>query len=59
MLEHRSGGDFAQLQAMQSVSLDQSFEGGREHRLVAGGGIGTIGTGEGNSIAANDRDPAQ
>ncbi|MCY1409685.1 hypothetical protein D9M71_250410 [compost metagenome] len=59
MFEHRPGGDLAQLQAMQPEALDQPFEGCREHRLVAGCGVGTVGTGERNPVAANDCDPAQ
>jgi hypothetical protein len=42
MLEHRAGGHFAHAQAVQVVALDQAFQGGSEHRLVAGGGVGPL-----------------
>ncbi len=59
MLEHRAGGDFAETQAVQVVALDQAFQRGGEHVLIACGGVGAVGSGEGDAVAADDGDPAQ
>ncbi len=59
MLEHGTGGHLAKAQAVQVVALDQALQGGGEHRLVAGGGIGAVGTGEGDAVAADNRDATQ
>ena len=48
---------FAQLQAVQAEAFHQPLERGREHGLVAGGGVRSVGAGERDSIAANDRYP--
>ncbi|MNV80047.1 hypothetical protein D3C71_1736260 [compost metagenome] len=44
---------------MQVVTFDQAFEGGGEHHLVTGRGIGAVGAGEGNPVTADDRDAVQ
>jgi hypothetical protein len=58
MLEHRAGHHLTQAQAVQAIALDQPFQRDGEHRLVAGRGVGAIGAGERDSVAAQDRDPA-
>jgi hypothetical protein len=44
---------------VQVVAFDQAFQGGGEHRLVAGGGVRPVGAGERNTVTADDRDAAQ
>ncbi|MNR63179.1 hypothetical protein D3C85_1854000 [compost metagenome] len=44
---------------MQVVAFDQAFERCGEHRLVTGGGIRPVGTGERNTVTADNRDAAQ
>ncbi|MNX98264.1 hypothetical protein D3C86_1306650 [compost metagenome] len=58
-LEHRPGDHFADALAVQVVTFDQAFEGGGEHHLVTGRGVGAVGAGEGNPVTADDRDAAQ
>ena len=42
---------------MQTEAFDQTFQGGREHGLVAGAGIRAIGAGKGDTVAADNGDP--
>ena len=59
MLEHRTGHYFAQTQSVQAVAFYQALQRDREHRLVAGSGVGAVGAGERDSVAAQNRDPAK
>ncbi|MNF99001.1 hypothetical protein D3C84_818850 [compost metagenome] len=44
---------------MQVVAFDQAFECSREHGLVTGGGIRSVGAGEGYPVTTDDRDATQ
>jgi len=59
VLQHCASHHLTQALPMQAIALDQPFERDGEHRLVAGRGVGAIGAGEGDSVAAQDRDPAR
>ncbi len=43
---------------MQVIAVDESLQGGRQHLLVGGFGIGRVGTGKGDTIPAEDGDAA-
>ncbi|EJO94334.1 hypothetical protein A471_07858 [Ectopseudomonas mendocina DLHK] len=59
MLEHRTGHHLTEALAMQVEALHQPFEGAGQHLLVARPGVDGVGTGERNTVAAYDGDPAQ
>ena len=54
VLEHGAGGDFADALVLQPEPGDQPVQGGGQHVLVGGLGVGAAGPGEGNAVAAHD-----
>ncbi|MNR05212.1 hypothetical protein D3C85_1212270 [compost metagenome] len=58
VLEHRPGHHVPHAQAMQVETLDQAFQRRGQHFLIAHMRIRTVGTGEGDAVAADDSDPA-
>ena len=59
VLEHRPRRHLAHAQTVQVVAFDQTFERGGEHRLITGGGVRPVGTGEGDTVTTNNRNAAQ
>ncbi len=59
MLQHGAGHHLAKALSVQVVALHQAFQGGSEHLLVARRGVHGVRAGEGNTVAADNGDPAQ
>ena len=59
VLEDGAGGDLAEALALEPEPRDEAVERGREHLLVPGLGVGGVGTGEGDAVAAQDDGGAQ
>ena len=58
-LQHRPRRHLAQPQPVQAVSVGQTLQRRRQHLLIGGLGIGGVGPGEGNAVAAQNGDPAR
>ena len=55
VLEHRAADDGAEALALEVEAVDEAAERGGEHVLVGRVGVGAVGAGEGNPVAAEDR----
>jgi hypothetical protein len=58
VLEHGSGDHLTEALPLQTEAGDEAVEGGGEHLLVGGRGIGRVGPGEGNPVATENGDAA-
>src|SRR5690348_13914153 len=59
MFEHRAGCDLAHSDVLQAKSGDQAIERDRQHVLVRGSCVRTVGPSEGNAVAADDSGAAK
>ena len=58
MLDYRASARIAEARAPETELIDDPFECGREHVLIADVGIGAVGAGERNACATDDGDAA-
>ena len=56
VLEHRAADTAPSRSPGKIEPVDQPVQGGGEHVLVGRVGVGAVGAGEGNAVAAEDRD---
>ena len=56
VLEHRTGDDLTETLALEPEPGHQAVDGSGQHLLVGGRGVGGVGAGEGDPVAAEDGD---